>query len=106
MAIPVCALRASTCSRLDAYEGELACPRMGEREWESKHVPACHHVKHMYGCTQVAVALSRTKEAAVVAHARDELGIDVDDAPSPTQVCAAHAIGARWTQQLPSVRTT
>lgn len=35
---------------------------------------------------QVAEALSKTKESAVVAHARDELGIDVDDAPSPTQV--------------------
>jgi hypothetical protein len=37
---------------------------------------------------QVAEALSRTKESAVEAHARDELGIDIDDAPSPVQVCA------------------
>ena len=35
---------------------------------------------------QVAVALSRTKESAVEAHARDELGIDLDDLANPFQV--------------------
>jgi hypothetical protein len=35
---------------------------------------------------QVAVALSRTKESAVTAHARDELGIDLDDLANPFQV--------------------
>ena len=47
----------------------------------------------MRGCLiwQVAVALSRTKESAVEAHARDELGIDIDDAPSPIQARAGYA---------------
>ncbi|EIE25830.1 DUF125-domain-containing protein [Coccomyxa subellipsoidea C-169] len=38
---------------------------------------------------EVAVALSRTKESAVEAHARDELGIDLDDLANPFQAAAA-----------------
>ncbi len=35
---------------------------------------------------QVAETLSRTKESAVEAHARDELGIDLEDLANPMQV--------------------
>ncbi|KAK9916061.1 hypothetical protein WJX75_008011 [Coccomyxa subellipsoidea] len=38
---------------------------------------------------EVAVALSRTKESAVTAHARDELGIDLDDLANPFQAAFA-----------------
>lgn len=45
-----------------------------------------HSVKDEVLMLQVAEALSRTKESAVVAHARDELGIDLEDLANPLQV--------------------
>ena len=57
-------------------------------------------------CLQVAVALSRTKESAVEAHARDELGIDLDDLANPFQVSSRMtplmdllSVEALWTRQ-------
>ena len=38
----------------------------------------------MCGCMQVAEALSKTKDMAVEAHARDELGIDLEDLDEKT----------------------
>ena len=38
----------------------------------------------MCKCIQVAEALSRTKDMAVEAHARDELGIDLEDLDEKT----------------------
>ena len=38
----------------------------------------------MSDCAQVAEALSRTKDMAVQAHARDELGIDLEDLDEKT----------------------
>ena len=45
--------------------------------------------KYLCDCVQVAEALSRTKDMAVEAHAREELGInleDLDEKTNPLQV--------------------
>ena len=43
---------------------------------------------------QVAETLSRTTESAVEAHARDELGIDLDDLANPFQVTSLTTSGS------------
>jgi hypothetical protein len=49
-----------------------------------------HGVSHKVAEVQVAEAL--TEHDAVRAHARDELGIDVDDHPNPWTAAAASAV--------------
>ena len=50
-----------------------------QKQWCQGMTDSC-----MCECVQVAEALSRTKDMAVQAHARDELGIDLEDLDEKT----------------------